>query len=74
MIHELNKWIKETAERLHIPLADTNNAVADPNDKDRLLASSDGGDHPDISGYRAMAVCIAETVEKHLSQTQVRPH
>ena len=64
-LHKLNRWIKETANRLHIPFADTNLAVADPHNMDRLLASTDGL-HPDVSGYRSMAIVLVLAIEQHL--------
>ena len=64
-IHKLNRWIKETANGLHIPFADTNVAVADPRNLDRLLASTDGL-HPDVSGYRSMAIVLVRAIEQHL--------
>jgi lysophospholipase L1-like esterase len=64
-IHKLNRWIKEAANRLHIPFADTNLAVADPSNMDRLLASTDGL-HPDVSGYRSMAIVLVLAIEQHL--------
>ena len=64
-IHKLNRWIKETANGLHIPFADTNVAVADPRNLDRLLASTDGL-HPDVSGYRSIAIVLVRAIEQHL--------
>ncbi len=64
-IHKLNRWIKAAANRLHIPFADTNLAVADPSNMDRLLASTDGL-HPDVSGYRSMAIVLVLAIEQHL--------
>jgi lysophospholipase L1-like esterase len=64
-IHKLNRWIKAATNRLHIPFADTNLAVADPSNMDRLLASTDGL-HPDVSGYRSMAIVLVLAIEQHL--------
>ncbi|MBI2126168.1 MAG: hypothetical protein HYU02_02480 [Thaumarchaeota archaeon] len=65
-IKQLNLWIKETAEELKILFCDTNSAVADPTNPDRLQSSPDGL-HPDISGYRAMGEALAKVVERHTS-------
>jgi lysophospholipase L1-like esterase len=66
-IRALNNWIKDTARVLSIPFCDTNRLVADPENRNRLKASSDGL-HPDISGYRAMAKGLGEVVAKHFSR------
>lgn len=65
-IRELNRWIRNKTKNLSIPFCDTNGAVADSENPDRLRASPDGL-HPDVSGYRAMAVRIGEAIELHLS-------
>jgi acyl-CoA thioesterase-1 len=64
-LHELNNWITVTASGLGIPVCDTNHAVADPLDPDRLRSSPEGL-HPDASGYRAMGEALTHTIEVHL--------
>jgi lysophospholipase L1-like esterase len=63
-IRDLNSWIEYTANRLEIPFCDTNLAVADQEDRDRLRGSPDGY-HPDVSGYRSMGEALAQTIELH---------
>jgi lysophospholipase L1-like esterase len=67
-VNELNRWIIETAYRLHIPSADTSLAVADPANRNRLLASTDGL-HPDVSGYHSMAIVLSQAIEEHSKST-----
>jgi lysophospholipase L1-like esterase len=61
-IRDLNSWLKETASSLRVMFCDTNLAVRDPNDPDRLRGSPDGL-HPDVSGYRRMGEALAETID-----------
>ena len=61
-IRDLNSWIEYTANRLGIPFCDTNLAVADPENRDRLRSSPDGY-HPDVSGYRSMGESLARVIE-----------
>lgn len=65
-IRALNGWIAATAGTLGIPFCDTNRAVADPSDPDRLRGSPDGL-HPDIAGYRSMGEVLAQAIEAHLA-------
>jgi lysophospholipase L1-like esterase len=67
-IRVLNHWMKETARNLSIPFCDTNDLVADSNNPDRLKTSPDGL-HPDVSGYRAMAIGLGAVIAKNFSQT-----
>jgi lysophospholipase L1-like esterase len=60
-LRDLNSWIEYTANRLEIPFCDTNLAVADPENRDRLCGSPDGY-HPDVSGYRNMGVSLARAI------------
>jgi lysophospholipase L1-like esterase len=60
-IRELNVWIATTAQELGILFCDTNKAVVDPNDPNRLRASPDGY-HPDVTGYRSMGESLAATI------------
>ncbi len=62
-IRELNQWVRREARELKILFCDTNAAVADPADPDRLRGSPDGL-HPDVSGYRAMGERLARTIEE----------
>ena len=62
VIRDLNNWIEYTANRLEIPFCDTNLAVADPENRDRLRGSPDGY-HPDVLGYRDMGELLARVIE-----------
>jgi lysophospholipase L1-like esterase len=64
-IHDLNLWISDTAKRLGIPICDTNRAVADPENPDRLRSSPEGL-HPDVPGYRAIGEALSQIIENHL--------
>lgn len=66
-IRDLNRWVEETASRLGGLFCDTNRAVRDPHDPDRLLSSPDGL-HPDVSGYRKMGEALAETIDRSINQ------
>lgn len=61
-IRDLNSWIEYTANRLEILFCDTNLAVADPKNGDRLRVSPDGY-HPDVTGYRNMGESLAQVIE-----------
>ncbi len=61
-IRELNQWIRREAGDLKILFCDTNVAVADPNDPNKLRGSPDGL-HPDVPGYRAMGERLARAIE-----------
>lgn len=63
-IQKLNNWIRNTAKSIGIPFCDTNGAVADPSNPDRLRGSPDGL-HPDVSGYQNMGVRLTEVIERH---------
>lgn len=64
-IREINHWVEKTAQDLGIPFCDTNRAVADPANSNRLRSSPDGL-HPDVSGYRRMAEALTRTIESDL--------
>ena len=64
-IRDLNSWIKEAASSLRVMFCDTNLAVRDPNDPDRLRSSPDGL-HPDVSGYRRMGEALAEAIDNSI--------
>jgi len=66
-IRDLNSWIEYTSNRLEIPFCDTNLAVADPENHDRLLDSPDGH-HPDVSGYRSMGESLARIIEADIER------
>lgn len=63
-MHAINAWIAATATPgSGIWFADTRAATAAPGDPDRLAASPDGL-HPDIDGYRRMALALDPAIEK----------
>jgi lysophospholipase L1-like esterase len=62
-IRDLNNWIANTANGLGILFCDTNLAVRDPHNRDRLLSTPDGL-HPDVSGYCKMGRVLAETIAR----------
>lgn len=64
-IRELNHWIIDTAKGLRIPFCDTNIAVADPKNPDRLRGSPEGL-HPDVTGYGAMGEALTLTIQRHM--------
>jgi len=59
---ELNRWIESIAKHLRILFCDTNGAVADTRNPNRLRSSPDGY-HPDVSGYRNMGKAIVRVIE-----------
>ena len=61
-IDELNKWIKNAADKMRIPCADLNAAVRDPADPHKLSGSPDSI-HPDIGGYRKMGKKLIEAID-----------
>ncbi len=62
-IRELNRWIRATSEARRRLFCDTNLAVRDELDQDRLASSPDGL-HPDVQGYRRMGVALTVVLEK----------
>jgi lysophospholipase L1-like esterase len=64
-ILELNAWIMQTANRMELLFCDTNAAVADVSDRNKLASSPDGL-HPDVAGYRRMGEAIARVIEASL--------
>lgn len=66
-IRELNHWINNTADRLGILFCDTNLAVADTSNPDRLRSSTDDL-HPDVSGYKLMGEALAQVIETHIQE------
>jgi len=69
-LRTLNTWVATTAGTLNIPWCDTNAAVRDPADPERLAGSPDGL-HPDVAGYRRMGEALARTVESSLQNPRV---
>jgi lysophospholipase L1-like esterase len=69
VIRDLNAWIRRTAKKLPILFCDTNHTVADPENPDRLRSSPEGN-HPDVSGYRAMGEVLTRIVENHLASAK----
>ena len=65
-MHAVNDWITaQAAMRPRFRVADTRAAAAHSSNPD-LLSGSPDGLHPDIDGYRKMAVAIAPHVEAAL--------
>ena len=66
-MHAINAWIGEEARRDPNVLAvDTRFAVAAPGDLDRLAGSPDGL-HPDVDGYRRMAVALEPAISRAIA-------
>lgn len=61
-IDQMNGWIKKAAVKMRMPIADTNEAVCDPQDPHKLNGSPDG-QHPDIGGYRSMALRLIDAID-----------
>jgi lysophospholipase L1-like esterase len=65
-MHDINAWIAaQAAKDPRLTFVDTRAAVAAPGNPDRLSGSPDGL-HPDVNGYRAMALAIEPAVVKVL--------
>ncbi|MCI4351119.1 MAG: GDSL-type esterase/lipase family protein [Thermoplasmata archaeon] len=62
-IRSLNTWILEEGARNGLLVCDTNQAVRDRNNPDRLGSTRDGL-HPDKAGYRAMGEAVARVIER----------
>ena len=58
----LNDWIKKAAEKMRMPVADLNAAVRAAQDPHKLNGSPDGL-HPDVGGYRKMALTLIDTID-----------
>jgi lysophospholipase L1-like esterase len=66
-MHAINAWIAaQAAKEPRITFVDTRAAVAAAGNLDRLWGSPDGL-HPDVNGYRAMALAIEPAVVKALA-------
>ncbi len=66
-LRDLNSWIEYTSNRLEIPFCNTNLAVADPKNRNRLSGSPDGY-HLDVSGYRSMGESLARVIEADIER------
>jgi lysophospholipase L1-like esterase len=73
MAHAVNDWIRSVREGTSgsFAVADTRAAVARPDDPDRLASTPDGL-HPNVEGYRAMAVALAPAIER-VARERVSP-
>ncbi len=70
-IRDLNNWIRGMANSLQVIFCDTNLAVRNPNDPDRLRSSPDGL-HPDVSGYRRMGEALAEAIDSSVNSGLIK--
>jgi lysophospholipase L1-like esterase len=61
-IDALNHWIKSAAEKMRMPIADTNASLRDPNNPHKLNGSPDGL-HPDVGGYRKMGMDLIDAID-----------
>lgn len=65
-MHEVNAWIRREASLdPHLHFVDTRKACAAANNPDRLAGSPDDL-HPDVEGYRKMALAIEEAIVRAL--------
>ncbi|HEV2225752.1 MAG TPA: GDSL-type esterase/lipase family protein [Nitrososphaerales archaeon] len=64
--NKINDWIRSESRKLRMPFSDTAAAVSASDNGDRLAGSPDGL-HPDVAGYRSMAVAIGKTIEDYLA-------
>jgi lysophospholipase L1-like esterase len=70
-MHEINAWIAGTARVRRYGFADTSTAAAHPENPDRLLSSPDEL-HPDIEGYRRMAMVLVSAIDGVFRQNPER--
>jgi len=63
-IRDLNRFIENEAKRLGLAFCDTNRAVSDPNNPDRLRGSPDGY-HPDVLGYQSMGYALTQVIQDY---------
>ncbi len=61
-IREVNAWVEKASRVPGRLFCDTNLAVRDRGDPDRLASSPDGL-HPDVDGYRRMGEALSATLE-----------
>ena len=66
-MHEINSWIRNTADGISIYFVDTRTAAAATGNADRLFESPDDL-HPSPAGYRRMADAIRPVLEKVLNR------
>ncbi|HVC26690.1 MAG TPA: GDSL-type esterase/lipase family protein [Nitrososphaerales archaeon] len=62
-IREVNGWALMASKAGGRLFCDTNLAVRDQGDPDRLASSPDGL-HPDVEGYRSMGAALSSTLER----------
>jgi lysophospholipase L1-like esterase len=62
-MHEINDWIANAARTRGYGFADTRAATCHPEDPDRLLSSPDEL-HPDVEGYRRMAIVLLPAIDR----------
>lgn len=62
-ILEMNRWVKQTAEKRGLGFCDTYQALDNPF-KPGFLVNTPDDIHPDIEGYRQMGYVIAEGIER----------
>jgi acyl-CoA thioesterase I len=62
-IRAINKWIETSSNAAGRLFCDTNLAVRDKKNPDRLAATPDKI-HPDVEGYKRMGVALTETLER----------
>jgi lysophospholipase L1-like esterase len=70
-MHEINDWIRKTADGKAIHFVDTRAAAAAPGNVDRLFESPDDL-HPSPAGYRRMADAIGPVLESVLRKNLVQ--
>lgn len=61
-IQALNAWIRKAADKMRLPIADLYAALSDPNNPGHLNDSPDGV-HPDIGGYRKIAMTLIDAID-----------
>jgi len=66
-IKELNGWIVSVSLERSVPFCDTNKAVADPSDPNRLLDTPDGL-HPLPEGYQRMGEALVKVIEEDMNR------
>lgn len=62
---ELNSWVREESVNRRLFFCDTAAEVSDPLNRNRLAGSPDGL-HPDVEGYRKMALAVSKVVQASL--------
>ena len=65
-MRQINAWMAaEAARDGNVTFVDTRAAVSHPDNPDKLLGSADDL-HPDIDGYRRMALALAPAIERRV--------